>query len=241
MQEFLLVDNASLLFERASGCELHRDPLSGKVKFLPLGRWRGTLQQEDIPLSYIALSNHLDMLGVVLKATYMQTRKVNCDDLLDRFGKVLGAWRGGKFMSLSQRPWSLNTYALPKVWFRCHSLELRSGDISKLLSKMKSWLYSDQLEKPEEVVLYRSRENGGLGLHNVKYKAMAMLIKSFLETAVNKKFISNLYHNALFRWHVLEDKSLWDPGRPPYYSLEFFDIINQVNNEGMLNVASYDI
>ena len=145
MQEFLLVDNASLLFEKASGCELHRDPLSGKVKFLPLGRWRGTLQQEDIPLSYIALSNHLDMLGVVLKATYMQTRKVNCDDLLDRFGKVLGAWRGGKFTSLSQRPWSLNTYALPKVWFRCHSLELRSGDISKLLSKMKSWIYSDLL------------------------------------------------------------------------------------------------
>ena len=33
MQEFLLVDNASLLFEKASGCELHRDPLSGKVSF----------------------------------------------------------------------------------------------------------------------------------------------------------------------------------------------------------------
>ena len=38
MNEFLLVDRASLLFENASGCELHRDPASGKVKFLPLGR-----------------------------------------------------------------------------------------------------------------------------------------------------------------------------------------------------------
>ena len=53
MQEFLLVDRASLLFERASGCELHRDPASGKVKFLPLGRWQGTLQQEIIPPLYI--------------------------------------------------------------------------------------------------------------------------------------------------------------------------------------------
>ena len=50
MHEFSLVDKASLLFEKASGCELHRDPASGKVKFLPLGRWRNTLQQEDIPL-----------------------------------------------------------------------------------------------------------------------------------------------------------------------------------------------
>ena len=38
MNEFLLVDRASLLFENASWCELHRDPESGKVKFLPLGR-----------------------------------------------------------------------------------------------------------------------------------------------------------------------------------------------------------
>ena len=74
MSEFKLVDTASLLFEKASGCELHRDPTSGKVKFLPLGRWRGTLQQEDIPLPYIALSDHLDMLGVVLKATHAQTQ-----------------------------------------------------------------------------------------------------------------------------------------------------------------------
>ena len=58
MQEFILVDRASLLFENASGCELHRDPTSGKVKFLPLGRWRGTLQQEDIPVPYILLSEH---------------------------------------------------------------------------------------------------------------------------------------------------------------------------------------
>ena len=115
MNEFLLVDRASLLFENASGCELHRDPASGKVKFLPLGRWRGTLQQEDIPLPYILLSDHLDMVGVVLKATYTQTRKTNCDELLERFSNILGSWKGGKFMPLTQRPWSINTYALPKI------------------------------------------------------------------------------------------------------------------------------
>ena len=238
MNEFLVVDNASLLFENASGCELHRDPASGKVKFLPLGRWRGTLQQEDIPLPYIVLSEHLDMVGVVLKSTYTQTRKTNCDELLGRFSNILGAWKGGKFMPLTQRPWSVNTYALPKIWFRCHSIDLRAGDFAKINSNIKSWLYADMLEKPEELVMYRPRSKGGLGVHNVQYKALAILIRSFLETAISPKFINNLYHNALYRWHVLGDKSLTDPGNSPYYSSDFYSAIKQVVQDGLLNIAT---
>ena len=43
MNDFIVVDSGSALFEAAAGCKLHRDPSSGKVKFLPLGRWKGTL------------------------------------------------------------------------------------------------------------------------------------------------------------------------------------------------------
>ena len=238
MNEFLLVDKASLLFENASGCELHRDPSSGKVKFLPLGRWRGTLQQEDIPLPYILLSQHLDMVGVVLKSTFTQTRKTNCDELLEKFGNLLGAWKGGKFMPLTQRPWSINTYALPKIWFRCHSLELRSGDVTKLNSLIKSWLYADMLEKPEELAMHRPRVHGGLGVHHIKSKALAILIRSFLETAISPKFIRNQYQHALFRWHVLGDTSMKDPGTTPYYSAELFSEIKNVVQGGVLNVAN---
>ena len=62
MEEFTIVDRGSSLFESASGCVLHRNPASGKVKFLPLGRWRGTLTIEDLPVNYIVLSEHLDMV-----------------------------------------------------------------------------------------------------------------------------------------------------------------------------------
>jgi hypothetical protein len=81
MEEFSLVNDASALFEAASGCLLHREPASQKCKFLPLGRWRRTLQQEDLPRAcqYMVLSDHLDMVGVQLKATWTQTRKANCD------------------------------------------------------------------------------------------------------------------------------------------------------------------
>ena len=89
MNEFSVVDRGSALFEAASGCVLHRDPASRKVKFLPLGRWKGTLTREDIPVNYIVLSEHLDMK---LLATYQKTRKVNCDELLDRVKNITGAW-----------------------------------------------------------------------------------------------------------------------------------------------------
>ena len=37
LEEFSLVDRGSALFEAASGCILHRDPDSGKVKLLAIG------------------------------------------------------------------------------------------------------------------------------------------------------------------------------------------------------------
>ena len=81
MQEFNLVDQACALLERASGVKLHRDPAARKVKFLALGRWRGVLTQEDITQQYIVLSDHLDFVGVELRCTFTQTRKVNGDQL----------------------------------------------------------------------------------------------------------------------------------------------------------------
>ena len=81
MQEFILVDKAMDVFEKSSGCRMHRDPASDKCKFLPLGRWRGTLTQENLPCNFFSLSDHLDMLGVTLKATYTATRKENGDEL----------------------------------------------------------------------------------------------------------------------------------------------------------------
>ena len=100
MQEFQLVDNACALLEKASGVKLHRDPAAGKVKFLALGRWRGTLTQEDIP-QFIKLYDHLDFVGVELRATFSQTRKANGEQLQSRVANTVGPWKAGKFMPLT--------------------------------------------------------------------------------------------------------------------------------------------
>ena len=127
MEEFSLVNDASALFESASGCKLHRDPASMNCKFLPLGKWRRQLQHEDllVAFQYFVISDHLDMVVVQLRATWIQTRKANGDIIQQRVTNTINPWRGGKFMSLSMRPWSVDNYALSKVWFRCGSVDLR--------------------------------------------------------------------------------------------------------------------
>ena len=98
------------------------DPNKGKVEFLPIGGWRPSgqhpgLQKADIPVPYIVLSNHLDMVGVKLCANYRETL-TNGDELQDKVKKVIGPWKSGKVMHLSQRNASINTYCLTKVFFK---------------------------------------------------------------------------------------------------------------------------
>ena len=106
---------------------------------------------------------------------------------------------------------------------------------------VKGWLYQDLLLKPQEIMMYRTVESGGLSVINVKNKAMAMLIHTFLAQAISPCFPNNLYHNSLYRWHVLDDRSIPDPGKPPYYSSTFFSIITDVHLNTPLNVTWIDV
>ena len=80
------------------------------------------------------------------------------------------------------------SYALSKIWFRTHSVNIRAGDITAINNQCKGYIYQDMLEKPSELVLFRKVEEGGLGLQNVKCKALASLITTFLQTAASQRF-----------------------------------------------------
>ena len=74
-------------------------------------------------------------------------------------------------------------------------------------------------------------------MFNVKFRAIAMLIHTFLAQAISPLFTTNVYLNSLYRWHVLENREIPDPGRPPYYSEAFFSIIKDVHKNTPLNVT----
>ena len=228
--EFLLLDNACTLFEKSSGCRMHRDPASMKCKFLPLGKWKSSLKQKDIPLPYLQLTESLDFLGCKLFSTYQTTTNENGRILIKKINDMISSWKSGKFLPITSRPWSLNSFCLSKIWYRTACLDIKVGDLDKITSMVKSWLYQDSLLKPPEIVLYRELENGGLGLHHVKSRAIAMLIHTFIAQAISPLYTRNHYLNSLYRWHIQGDRDMENPGRPPYYSESFFASIRHVKN-----------
>ena len=134
-------------------------------------------------------------------------------------------------MPLNERSSSLNTYAFPKIFYRSHMMEYRVKDYNYFEKQGNKWLFADILEKPTEIVKYRKKTEGGLGLHHIRSKSMAILIKTFMETTCQKQFLHSLYHQALLAWHVLEDRSMPDPGNSPYYSQEFYNHIRSAVNK----------
>ena len=173
------------------------------------------------------------MLGVPLFASFRRTKQNSGEELKEKLRNKTGPWLSKK-MPLIQRSFSVNCYLLPKVWFRCHIVPLRKGDSDNFKKVVNRFLFADQLEKPQDLLKYRSRCKGGLQLHNIDCKAIAMLIKTFLEMSISSKFRTSLYFNALYEFYVLDNTAISPPRCPPFYNQQFFDIIKSAREENQI-------
>ena len=97
------------------------------------------------------------------------------------------------------RPWMANTYLLSKISYRCGVINLRSSDIKKIQASIKKWISQGLVQRPNEVLLFRPPELGGLGLTNVYARATANLVKNFVEMGLRESKCASLYINAIFR------------------------------------------
>ena len=73
VEEFKTVDSCLVLFEKASGCEFHRDPNSQKCKVTPFGKWKQWLTQDNVPLPFLLVTETLEILGVKIFESYSDT------------------------------------------------------------------------------------------------------------------------------------------------------------------------
>ena len=149
LEEFYMIDEAVRNFENASGCQLHRDITTLKCKILLLGNWNNG-SKDNIPLPYLDKSEFLDILGVKLFAKFSTTRSENGKILIKKVSNTIDKWKSGKFLPLTDRPKSTNTYALSKEWYRAAAIDLKIADIEKIESKIKTWTYQYNFLKPEQ-------------------------------------------------------------------------------------------
>ena len=116
--------------------------------------------------------------------------------------------------------------------------QLESLGLYGISSQVKGWLCKDLLQKPSELVLHRSCEEGGLGLLHVSIRALALRARSFMETAANPSFRHSLLHETLYHYHVLGDRSLPDPGFLPYYDEDFFMMLRNYRDNVNISVVT---
>merc|ERR1712098_273433 len=115
-------------------------------------------------------------LGVKLFGNFIETSAKNGEILIKKINDLINVWKSGKFMPLLDKPTSINTYALSKICYMAASINFKVRDIDNMQSKIKSWLNQDTFEKPQEEILYRKKEDGGLNLTNKRFKMKAYLI-----------------------------------------------------------------
>ena len=100
-----------------------------------------------------------------------------------------------------------------------------------MYSAIKSWMYADSYLKPEEEILIREVQDGGLGLACIESKCLATLTVTFIQAAINPEYSRNNYLNALYEYFVcgVGPKKI---KRPPYYSDLFFKNIKEAKESG---------
>jgi hypothetical protein len=129
------------------------------------------------------------------------------------------------------RAHSVNCFAFSKLLYRCNVVDIRAADIKYFSSQAKAFIYADLLEKPQELVLYRYTEDGGLGLYHIQCRAQAALMCNFLQTAINPRFRRNHYHNSLYRKYVLGE-DLPAGAIPPHFKGDFFSKMRNLLETG---------
>ena len=103
-EEFIILDESLKTFELASGCKFHRDPNSQKCKVMPIGSWKRWLTQKKVPLPFLRVTDHLEILGAKLFESWTKTRNYIGEKLVETVKSKANRWKGGRLRSL---PFSL--------------------------------------------------------------------------------------------------------------------------------------
>ena len=116
--------------------------------------------------------------------------------MVQRVRDSTNAFKAGRFMPLTTQPWVTNIYLMSRINYRSCALNLRQQDIQKIQAATKSWVTQGYLLKPNEVLLYRNPEEGGLGVVHTASRCKANLIKTFISQGDPRSQHSNSYLSA---------------------------------------------
>ena len=222
--EFYIVDECLQKFELASGCKFHRNPVTQKCKIALFGPWKRKYHQSNIPLKFLQVTDHLDILGVKLYESWRTTQKENGLKVAKKVNMVADRWKSGRFYEFLLRPHIVNTYLFSNIWYVASVLDLQLGHLDEIQRKGNQYVHSDCFLKPQVVANYLPRDRMGLGVVHVKTKSLAMFIKNLLEADPE----TNCYLSKVLDHYCREEDCQPSPVKPQFLSEKMIQKIKLV-------------
>ena len=228
VDEFFTVDSCLKLFESASGCKFHRNPLTQKCKVTLFGPWKQKFNQENIPLPFLQVTDHLDILGVSIYENWRKTQKENGSKIVNKVNRVADKWKGGRFYDYLLRPHIVNTYLYSNVWYAASVVDFQLGHLDEIQKKGNHYVHADCFLKPQNVANYLPRNQMGLGIVHIRTKTLALFIKNLLLEAQSD---INCYLSAVVDHFCRSFKCEPEPVRPAYLTDKLIQNIKYVLDE----------
>jgi len=194
-----------------------------ECKVTPIGRWKEWITQEAVPLPFLLVTDHLEILGVKMYESWSKTRRAAGEELEVKIKHIRDKWRRGRFYELLLRPHVVKTYLFSNMWHKAGSVNLLCTDLDKIQSEGNDYVFADCYLRPEEVVNYLGKNAGGLEINHIRSKALALFIKNILED-----MNTNIYIDAVVRKYCKDEDVYPCPVKPSYLDVRLISKIKLV-------------
>ena len=140
-EEFFIVDSCLKFFELSSGCKFHRNPTTQKCKITLFGSWKRRFKQDNIPLQFLQITDHLEISSVKLYENWRTSQRENGLKIVQKIKLVADRWKGGRFYDFLLRPHNVNTYLFSNIWYVASVIDLQLGHLDDIQKKGNQYIF----------------------------------------------------------------------------------------------------
>ena len=170
-EDFVKVDLVFKDFEKISGALVSR---TGKSKVMGLGGWQN---RAIWPLPWLQTVREMKVFGVYLHPKYQTLLDRNWQVAVNGFRETLMSFDLRSLNTVHQRVDVVNIFAASRLWYKAQVLPLPPKYAQQIESLIYKFVWRGKLEKLALVEIHTSRQEGGLGLVEIRSKSEALLIK----------------------------------------------------------------
>ena len=225
------------MFESASNSKINIK----KTRIYGFGNWNWRTNWPIIGLK--TEFEYFNALGIMFSTDYDKALHATWKKIYEKIKNGLLVLMG-RYLSVYQKAIIINSLIASKLWYTSHVYPLPLQYSQLINTKIFEYIWNSKVDPIKRVILYKSKDKGGLGLLNIHNKS-----KSIFASTVLKMF-STSNNSSLIRYYIAEKMNKLLGIRnlninrkltPPYYEYALDIIKDCTKDKDFPNVSSKKI